>query len=43
MLEHDAMPLWYYRPLHPDAQLTDAERTQLITWARAERAALAGR
>ena len=37
MIEHDEMPLWYYRPLHPDAQLSDAERRQLIAWAEAER------
>lgn len=38
MIDEDEMPLWYYRPLHPDAQLSDAERAQLIAWARAERA-----
>jgi hypothetical protein len=31
------MPLWYYRPLHADAVLSDAERRQLIAWAEAER------
>jgi len=41
MIEEDEMPLWYYRPLHPDAKLADAEREQLIAWAKAERARLA--
>lgn len=35
MVEQDEMPLWYYRPLHPDARLTPAERRLLVTWARA--------
>ena len=34
MIEQDEMPLWYYRPLHPDARLGQAERDQLIAWAR---------
>ncbi|HXH07822.1 MAG TPA: heme-binding domain-containing protein [Vicinamibacterales bacterium] len=34
MIERDEMPLWYYRPLHPDAELTAAERAQLVAWAR---------
>jgi hypothetical protein len=37
MVEQDAMPLWYYRPLHADAVLSDAERRQLVAWAEAER------
>jgi mono/diheme cytochrome c family protein len=24
------MPLWYYLPFHPDAQLSDAERRELV-------------
>ncbi len=27
------MPLWYYVPLHPDAQLSDADRDAIIKWA----------
>jgi hypothetical protein len=38
MVEQDEMPLWYYRPLHPDARLTQAERATLTAWARAEHA-----
>lgn len=34
MIEQDEMPLWYYRPLHPDARLSQAERDRLIAWAR---------
>jgi hypothetical protein len=37
MVGEDEMPLWYYRPLHRDARLTDAERAQLVAWARAGR------
>jgi hypothetical protein len=40
MIEDDEMPPWFYRPLHPDAALDDAERAQLVAWARAERARL---
>jgi hypothetical protein len=35
MIENDEMPLWYYRPLHPDARLSQEERARLIAWARA--------
>lgn len=38
MIAEDEMPLWYYRPLHPDARLTRSERDQLIAWARAGQA-----
>jgi len=34
------MPLKFYLPLHPEAQLSEAERQTLIDWAKAERAAL---
>ncbi len=27
------MPLWYYLPLHPDAQLSDADREAIMKWA----------
>ena len=33
MIVQDEMPLWYYRPLHPDARLTEAERATLVRWA----------
>ena len=29
-LEEGEMPLWFYLPLHPEARLSDAERTALI-------------
>ena len=35
MIEQDEMPLWYYRPFHPDAHLSQEERDRLIAWARA--------
>ena len=31
------MPLWFYLPLHPEARLSDEEKTLLIEWSRAER------
>jgi heme-binding protein len=31
------MPLWQYRPLHPDAKLSDADRQALCAWAAAHR------
>lgn len=36
------MPLKPYLFLHPDARLTDAERTAIINWTKAERARLRG-
>jgi heme-binding protein len=32
-VSHDEMPLWFYRPLHPDAKLTDADRALVRAWA----------
>jgi len=32
-VSQDQMPLWFYRPLHPDAKLTDADRALLKAWA----------
>jgi cytochrome c len=34
------MPVKQYLLLHPDARLTDAERTAIINWTKAERARL---
>ena len=34
------MPMWYYRPLHPDAKLSDQDRRDICGWAHAEQAAL---
>ncbi len=33
-ITHD-MPLWYYLPLHPGADLTDAEKAQVVAGLRA--------
>ena len=35
MVESGEMPLWYYLPLHPEARLADAEKTELIAGLRA--------
>jgi mono/diheme cytochrome c family protein len=34
-VEEDEMPLWIYRPLHPEARLSDRERQQLVDGLRA--------
>ena len=39
----DGMPLTSYTLLHPEAKLTQEERTMIIEWAQAERARLAYR
>lgn len=33
-LEGNDMPPWFYVPMHAEAKLTDAERQQLIAWAK---------
>lgn len=33
-IEGNDMPPWFYVPLHAEAKLTDAERQQLIAWAK---------
>jgi hypothetical protein len=35
-VEEGEMPLWYYLPLHPEAELNDADRALLHEWARDE-------
>lgn len=35
-VEEGEMPMAIYLPLHPEAKLTDAERTLLVEWARRE-------
>jgi len=42
MIEEEEMPLWYYVPLHPQAQLTAAERARLVEWANGELARAGG-
>lgn len=34
-VEEGEMPLWFYTPLHPEAELTDADREALHGWAAA--------
>ena len=34
VIEDGEMPLWFYIPLHPDAQLSDNDSTTLIRWAK---------
>ena len=37
VVESGEMPLPVYLPLHPEAQMTDAERDQLVAWATSTR------
>jgi len=32
-VDEEEMPLWFYLPLHPEAQLTRSERETLMRWA----------
>ena len=34
-VDESGMPLWYYRLVHPEARLTDAERKAIVDWANA--------
>jgi cytochrome c551/c552 len=34
------MPLWYYRPMHPQATLSDSDKKAICAWTRAEQAAM---
>ncbi len=42
MVEKGEMPLKSYLPLHPSAKLSDADRTRLCEWSKAERALILG-
>lgn len=33
-VEAGKMPLWIYRPMHPEARLSDADRAVIESWAR---------
>jgi cytochrome c551/c552 len=33
------MPLWYYLPLHPEARLSDADKSALMAWLNAQASA----
>ena len=37
VVESGEMPLSMYLPLHPEAQLTDAERQRIVSWATSAR------
>lgn len=37
-IDEDSMPLSIYRPLHPEAKLTQAEKDVLVAWLRSGRA-----
>jgi hypothetical protein len=37
MISAGRMPLWYYRPLHPEARLSPEEVRHFCAWARAGR------
>ena len=35
-IKQDDMPLWFYRPLHPQSKLSGADKTAICTWTAAE-------
>jgi len=35
-VEHNEMPLWYYKPMHPASKLSDADKDAVCAWTRAE-------
>lgn len=35
-MREDRMPLWYYRPFHPDAHLSEQEVQHFCAWAQAQ-------
>lgn len=37
LIASDAMPPWYYRAMHPGAQLTSAERDTITQWIAGEK------
>jgi uncharacterized membrane protein len=42
-VESGEMPLWFYVPLHPEAELTAEERSLLRAWSVAQERAVGGR
>jgi hypothetical protein len=40
-VDEEAMPPWYYRLVHPEARLDEAERRMIIEWANGAQEALA--
>jgi hypothetical protein len=38
-VQRGEMPLWYYKPLHPDSKLSEADIQAICAWAREEAAA----
>lgn len=43
LIKSGAMPPWYYRMVHPQARLTDAQRAVVLNWIEHEQSAAAGR
>jgi hypothetical protein len=37
VLQKDEMPMWSYKMLHPEANLTETEKEVIISWARSNR------
>ena len=33
-VQSGGMPLWYYRPLHPEARLSDVDKQKLCDWTK---------
>jgi cytochrome c551/c552 len=43
LIRNGAMPPWYYRMMHPQARLTDAQRAVVLNWIEREQSAAAAR
>jgi hypothetical protein len=43
LIKSEAMPPWYYRMMHPQARLTDAQRAVVLSWIEREQSAVAAR
>ncbi len=40
-VQRGEMPVWYYKPMHPQANLSEQDKTAICVWTREEKAALA--
>jgi hypothetical protein len=39
-VDRGEMPLWYYKPMHPDSKLSEQDKKAVCGWVREEQAAL---
>jgi hypothetical protein len=43
LIKNRAMPPWYYRMMHPQARITDAQRVAVLSWIEGEQSAVAAK